>query len=207
MRELVFQMMTTLNGRLDQPFEWVDGVTEDHYRAIEALYQTYDTILVGRTTYDEMAGYWPGALASGEGTASNQRMAQHMHDYRKLVFSRSGERPLEPWNNSQQVVTESDAALTGYITALKGEPGRDIQLSGGASLAQAVIRLGLVDRFEFFVYPTVSAGSTWFGGLEGKLDLHLNKATPFENGVLGLTYTPRDRLDMGNPQRFTELLV
>lgn len=38
MRKLVFQMMTTLNGRLDNPFGWVTGVGDDQYRAIEAHY-------------------------------------------------------------------------------------------------------------------------------------------------------------------------
>ena len=207
MRKLVLQMMTTLNGRLDSPFEWVSGVSEDQYRAIETLYRSYDTILVGGTTYEEMVGYWPGALDSGEGTDSNQAMAQHMHDYRKLVFSRDGKRELTPWHNSAPVMAPDDAALVAFITALKAQPGRDIQLSGGASLAQALIGLGLVDRFHFFVYPTVSPGMTWLDGLRGKFDLDLIGTTGFENGVVQLSYESRERLDLGQPQRFTELLA
>ena len=207
MRKLVFQMMTTLNGRLDSPFEWVTGVGEDQYRTIEALYQGYDTVLIGRNTYDEMVGYWPGALASGEGTESNRRMAQHMHDYRKLVFSRRGDRALDAWNNGEQVVTADDRVLVDFITTLKAQPGKDIQLSGGASFAQAVIGLGLVDRFHFFVYPTVSAGVTWFGGVGHKHDLVLTETTRFENGVVQLSYEAQGLVDMGNPQRFTELLA
>lgn len=206
MRKLVFQMMTTLNGRLDNPFEWVTGVSDDQYRAIETHYQGYDTILVGRTTFDEMASYWPSALESGEGTVSNQRMAQHMHDYRKLVFSRSGARALPDWNNSALVVAADDQALIDSITALKAQSGRDIQLSGGAEFARAVIALGLVDTYHFFVYPTVSAGPSWFGGLQHRHDMALVGATPFDNGVVELTYEARGLIDMGNPQRFTELL-
>lgn len=206
MRRLVLQMMTTLNGRLDSPFEWVTGVSDDQYRAIEAHYQTYDTILVGRNTADEMIAYWPSALESGEGTQSNQRMAQHMHDYRKLVFSCSG-RALPAWNNAELVVTADDEALAARITALKKEAGRDIQLSGGSEFARAVIALGLVDVYRFFVYPTVAAGPSWFGGLRHKHDMALVSATSFENGVVELTYEARGLIDMGSPQRFTELLA
>ena len=55
MRKIVFQMMTTLNGRLDDPMAWVHGVGDDQYREIDRIYATYDTVLVGRTTYEEMA--------------------------------------------------------------------------------------------------------------------------------------------------------
>ena len=61
--------------------------------------------------------------------------------------------------------------------------------------------------YHFFVYPTVSAGTTWFGGLKQKHDMALVSATPFDNGVVGLTYESRGLIDMGDPQRFTELLA
>jgi hypothetical protein len=57
MRKIVFQMMTTLDGRLDDPMAWVSSVGEDQYRAIDRIYARYDTVLVGRTTYEEMAAY------------------------------------------------------------------------------------------------------------------------------------------------------
>ncbi|MGH6645197.1 MAG: hypothetical protein ACRED3_21125 [Bradyrhizobium sp.] len=58
---------------------WVHEVADDQYRAIDRIYATYDTVLVGRTTYEEMAAYWPGALPEGSGTETNQTMARRMH--------------------------------------------------------------------------------------------------------------------------------
>ena len=153
MRKIVFQMMTTLNGRLDDPMAWLHGVSDDQYREIDRIYASYDTVLVGRTTYEEMAAYWPGALASGEGTETNQKMARRMHDYRKLVFSKSGRRKLSEWNNTEQIVVRTDDELAQYLAGLKAQPGGNIHLSGGASFAQAVVGLGLVDEFHFFVIP------------------------------------------------------
>lgn len=207
MRNVVLQMMTTLNGRLDDPEAWVHAVSDDQYREMDRLYAEYDTILVGRTTYEEMAAYWPGALSSGEGTATNQAMARRMHDYRKLVFSRSGHQPLTEWNNAEQVIAGSDDDLAACIAGLKAQPGGDIHLSGGAHLAQTFIGLGLVDEFRFFVYPVVSPGASWFSRLPDTRGLQLLSTTTFENGVVGLRYAPRLRVENERPERFTELLT
>ena len=52
----------------------------------------------------------------------------------------------------------TDDELARYLENLKAQPGKDIQLSGGSSLARSVLALGLVDEFYFFVYPVVSPG-------------------------------------------------
>lgn len=204
MRKIVFQMMTTLNGRLDDPGAWVHSVSDDQYRRIDELYATYDTVLVGRTTYEEMAAYWPSARS--EGTQTNRRMAQRMKDYRKLVFSRSGREDLTAWNNVEQVIAADDEALAARLTDLKSQSGGDIHLSGGASFAHAVIGLGLVDEFHFFVYPTVSQGQPWFAQLPEKQDLELRGTESYENGVVRLDYLPREPARVTRPERFTELL-
>ena len=89
-------------------------------------------------------------------------MARRMQTYRKLVFSRSGRQKLTEWNNTELVVAGSDDELAKYLANLKAQPGGDIHLSGGASFAQTVIGLDLVDVFHFFVYPVVSTGASWF---------------------------------------------
>ena len=205
MRKIELQMMTTLNGRLDDPLAWLHGVSDDQYREIDRLYATYDTILVGRTTYEEMAAYWPGAV--NEGTEANRSMARRMNAYRKLVFSRSGREGLTEWVNVEQVVVRSDADLARYLTELKARPGGDIHLSGGASLAQSVIGLGLVDEFRFFVYPVVSQGESWFAKLTDKHDLELLSTGSYENGVVALHYVPRQLAATVQPSSFTDLLT
>ena len=207
MRKIVTQMMTTLNGRLDDPIAWVHGVSEDQYREIDRIYATFDTVLVGRTTYDEMAAYWPTALAEGSGTETNRRMARRMNDYKKLVFSRTGSKSLPAWNNAELVIARTDAELAGYLEQLKAQPGSDIHLSGGASLAQRVIGLGLVDEFHLFVYPVVSPGASWFSGLPGKYELESLSSKAYENGVVKLHYTPASVESKPRPSSFTELLT
>lgn len=205
MRKVVLQMMTTLNGRLDDPMAWLHGVSDEQYRAIDKLYAGYDTVLAGRITYEEMAAYWPGAIS--EGTETNRKMARRMRDCRKLVFSRSGGHELTEWNNVEQVVTADDGELARSISGLKAQPGGDIHLSGGASFAQSVVALGLVDEFHFFVYPAFSPGMTWFERLPGKLDLQLLGTEKFENGVVALHYVPHELAEKARPDSFTDMLT
>lgn len=207
MRKIVLQMMTTLNGRLDDPLAWMGTVGDEQYRAIDRLYATYDTVLVGRVTYEEMAAYWPGALSDDVGTETNRKMARRMHDYRKLVFSRSGAQALTDWHNVDQVVVANDEALANYLLRLKAQPGGDIHLSGGASLARTVVGLGLVDAFHFFVYPVTTPGIAWFSGLPQRYDLRLIGTDTYANGVVGLHYEPLLWQNAERAGSFSELLA
>lgn len=206
-RKIVLQIMTTLNGRLDDPGAWVHGVSDDQYRGINRIHDAFDTVLVGRTTYEEMAAYWPGALETGEGTDSNRRMAQRMHDYRKLVFSRSGSDAITPWHGAELVVARSDDELVAYLSELRTTAGRDIHLAGGASFAQAVVGLGLVDELHLFVYPAISSGAAWFARLRDGLEMTLLETDTFENGVIRLHYALGSATSRTAPERFTELLT
>jgi dihydrofolate reductase len=207
MRKIVLQMMTTLDGRLDDPMAWVHGVSDDQYRGIDRIHAAFDTVLVGRTTYEEMAAYWPGALSDAAGTETNRGMARRMHAYRKLVFSRSGRQTLTEWNNAEQVVVRGDDELAAYLVKLKAQPGADIHLSGGASFARSVIGLDLVDEFQFFVYPVVSPGGSWFSQMPDKRELKLLGSSTYENGVVRLHYVPCALERTARRDGFSDLLT
>lgn len=192
MRNVVLQMMTTLNGRLDDPDVWVSGIPDDLYREIDRVYGTFDTVLVGRVTYEEMFAYWPGAETEEGGSQINKSMAHKMNAYTKYVFSHGNEERTLEWNNARQILAHDDEDIAKFVDDLKAQPGGDIHLSGGASLAQTFVRLGLVDRYHFFVYPVVSAGKTWFEQINDRRGLDLLSATTYEDGVVGLYLRPKE---------------
>lgn len=189
MRKVVLAMMTTLNGRLDDPDSWMTGVSEDHYQEIDRGYAAFDTILVGRVTADEMFEYWPGARDEEGAGASHRAMAEKMHSYRKYVFTTDADLKLE-WHNAEPVPVSSDDEIRSFVEDLKARPGRDIHLSGGARLAQTLVRLGLVDEFRFFVFPVYSPGASWFDRLEVQETLELISSTPFESGAVAIYCKP-----------------
>ena len=188
MRKVVMQMMTTLSGRLDDPDAWVTGIPADLYAELDRLYGTFDTILVGRTTYEEMVAYWPGAESSEGSSDSAKSMARKMNAYKKYVFTGAREKPALEWNNAEAVRAHGDEDIVAFVDQLKAQPGGDIHLSGGARLAQTLVRLGLVDQYHLVVYPVVSAGANWFDGIEERRGMELLSATAYSNGAVGLYY-------------------
>jgi dihydrofolate reductase len=188
MRKVVMAMMTTLNGRLDDPDAWVTGIPDDLYAEIDRRYETFDTVLVGRTTYEEMYEYWPGAETDEEGSEISRSMARKMNSYKKYVFSgASEETPLE-WNNAELALVHSDEDVAVFVNGLKAESGGDIHLSGGARLAKTMSRLGLVDQYHLVVYPVVSGGSSWFDEITDQRSMRLLSANAYSNGAVGLYY-------------------
>ena len=158
MRKLVMGMMTTVDGRLDDPDVWVTGIPDDLYAELDRLYGTFDTILVGRVTYDEMFEFWPGAETAEGSSEHSKSMARKMNAYKKYVFTGASEKSELEWNNAEQVLAHGDEDIVAFVNDLKAQPGGDIHLSGGARLAQTLVRLGLVDQYHLVVHPVVSAG-------------------------------------------------
>ena len=191
MRKVVMGMMTTLNGRLDDPEVWVTGVPDDLYAELDRLYGTFDTILVGRTTYEEMFEYWPGAETADDGSAHSKSMARKMNAYKKYVFTGASEKPALEWSNAEAVLAHGDDDIVAFVEDLKAQPGGDIHLAGGARLAQTLVRLGLVDQYHFVVHPIVSPGASWFDQIEEQRGMTLGSATAYSNGVVGLYYNPQ----------------
>jgi len=190
-RKVVLAMMTTLNGRLDDPAAWMTGVSDDHYQEINRGYATFDTILVGRVTADEMAADWPSARDAEDAGDTHRSMAEKMHTYKKYVFTTDPELSLS-WNNAEPVVVSTDDDIRAFVTDLQAQPGGDIHLSGGARLATTLVRLGLVDEYRFFVYPVYSPGTSWFDELVSQQTLELISSTAFESGAVAVYYKPAD---------------
>lgn len=191
MRKVVLQMMTSLNGRIDDPDAWVTGISDDLYAEIDRIYATFDTVLAGQATYAEMSAYWPGAADEAGASEVTKSMARKMNTYKKYVFSGGNEKRELGWNNAEQVLIHSDQDIITFVQGLKAGQGGDIHVAGGARLAQTFVRLGLVDEYHLFVYPVVSLGATWYEQIGSAPPLHLLSATTYESGVVGLYYQPQ----------------
>jgi dihydrofolate reductase len=182
MREIVCQMMMSLDGRVDDPFAFVTGVAEDQYEDIDATYATYDTVIVGRVTYEEMVAYWPGVRSEPVAEGAHARMAERMHACRKIIVT--GDPAFRPaWNNAEAALVRRDADLVALATTLKAEPGNRINLAGGAATAQAFARLGLVDAYRLYVYPVVSPGKALFATVGERQTFAATESRRFSNGV------------------------
>lgn len=151
--------------------------------AAMGAYQTADTVLLGRATYDSFAGAWPDREKAGEEDAE---FAKHLGDMRKVVVSN---QELEfTWRNSEQLQGD----LVEGVTALKNEPGDGgIVIPGSISLVRQLLAAGLVDRLHLMVHPIAAqSGFRLFEDGKPPIPLKLISAQPFQTGVLNLVYAP-----------------
>src|SRR5919204_517111 len=148
--------------------------------------------LMGRVTYEEMAAFWP---------TSTSDYARPMNEIPKVVFSKT----LQHADWAETRIARGD--LSEEITRLKREPGNDLIAYGGATLDQALSRLGLVDEYRLMIQPAaLGAGLPLFKDLPTPLHLELVEATTYPTGVAIHIYRPRSRpadqpVDPESPER------
>jgi dihydrofolate reductase len=178
MRKLIAFLVTSLDGyhqSADNGFDWhtVDGEFNDF--AVDQLAGA-DTLLFGRATYQDMAGFWP--TASG-------RTADLMNKTDKVVVSTTLTEPT--WAPTR--VIGSDVAAG--VTALKQRPGGDVLVLGSSRLTASLVAAGLVDQLRVMVMPVVlGAGTSLLAGVTGRLPVHLTDLRRFGNGNVLLNYRP-----------------
>jgi dihydrofolate reductase len=107
----------------------------------------------------------------------------------KYVASRTLRGPL-PWVKS--TLLEGDAADA--VARLKQEPGLDLLVMGSGTLADSLMRRGLVDRYQLLIHPLVlGSGRGLFSDGVPCAALRLVSAVPTTTGVIIATYEPADR--------------
>ncbi len=180
MRQVILQMGMSLDGYVASDAEHPGvAVPED----AELVGWKLDRVakdgahLMGRTTYLEMASYWPH---------STHQYAAPMNDIPKIVFSRTLREGSWPTTR----IASGD--LAAEIAAIKDEPGRDVMVHGGASFAAALAAHGLIDEYCLVIQPVaVGHGQALFASLPAALRLELVEARSFECGVVVHVYRPR----------------
>jgi dihydrofolate reductase len=134
------------------------------------------THIMGRVTYEEMAGYWPNA--SGE-------YAEFMNTLPKVVFSTT--LPAAGWAGTR--IARGD--LAEGIAALKEESGGEIMAHGGAAFVQALSRHGLIDEYRLVILPVaLGSGKPLFKDLAKPLRVNLAEARTFPDGTVIHVYQP-----------------
>lgn len=146
----------------------------DHDAASLALFTDDAAMLLGRKTYEGLAGFWP--TESGP-------WADRMNEIPKFVASRSNLGDLG-WNAT---AVEGDA-IEGVRQLKASHPG-DIVMSGAGELARELIQAGLVDELLFWIHPRIQgAGTRPYQA--ATVPVRLLEAKQFDSGVTLLRYQP-----------------
>jgi len=185
MRDLIITENITLDGVIDAAEGWFapagdeDVDQSDIIAALAEQREAADAFLVGRTTFEEMRGYWPHQTDDTTG------ITDYLNRVSKYVVSTTLRDP--EWGRT----TVLRGPLREDIEALKSAPGADIVTTGSMTLVAGLIAAGLVDEYRLFVYPVVLGhGRRLFGDATGVPGLKLVDAQWFNSGIVLLRYRP-----------------
>lgn len=149
-------------------------------------------LVLGRRTYEIFAAYWPYQ-------PDCHPLAKTFNAARKYVASRT--LTTLSWNNS----TLLPGNVVSAITALKTQPGPDLQIIGSSHLIQTLQPASLIDEYNLWTFPVVlGRGKRLFGETARPFALRLLHSQVSATGVVMSTYVPDGdiRLDNLQPQRF-----
>ena len=149
---------------------------DDMGSIIDAIFANADAFLLGRTTYDIFAAYWPRI------TDPDNIVATSLNSLPKFVASRT--RTSFDWSNTSHV-----RDVVQEVRALKQRFPREIQIHGSCGLLQTLIANDLIDEYRLFTFPVlIGTGKRLFGAGTVPAGLSLVQSRPTASGVLYSVY-------------------
>jgi dihydrofolate reductase len=133
-RRLRYQVAASLDGYIAGPNGEYDWIPMDPEIDFAALTAQYDTLVMGRKTFETSGGGMPGLDV--------------------VVYSTT----LDPKKHKKVSIVATDPVA--HVRGLKAQPGRtkDIWLFGGGALFRTLLAGGVVDTVEPAVVPVLLGG-------------------------------------------------
>ncbi len=184
MGKLIYSMNVSLDGYIETPDRSLDWtvVDDELHSWFNDLVREMDVFLYGRRMYEVMSAYWPTAESDPGATDVTRDFARIWNARPKVVFSST--LKVVQWKSRLAVGDPAEE-----LARIRAEFDGDIGV-GGATLASAFIRRGLVDEYRLLVHPVIlGAGAPFFPQLETPVKLRLTERRTFASGVTLLAYT------------------
>lgn len=188
----------------DGPQKWLFDTADDESNAWEISFlKDAGYHAMGHTTYRTMAGFWPVATDD---------FSELMNSIPKVIFTRKGLDPEDALITPRAVQTARESPngkaipnddivrswtnprvakgeLGEEIAKLKREGGKDIVAYGGASFAQSLIELDVIDDYRFLIHPVIlGSGLPVFTKAKELMTLELVEERRFPKGAVAHVY-------------------
>ncbi|MFN6553561.1 dihydrofolate reductase family protein [Mycolicibacterium septicum] len=184
MRKLRYGMNVTLDGYIAAPGDdiaWGGPPSDELFQWWLDQDRASSVALYGRKLWETMSAYWPTGDQQPDATPAEIEFARNWRDTPKVVFSSTV--GTVDWNT--RVVTGDAVA---EITRLKAEDDGPMSI-GGATLAGAAMRAGLIDEYMLATYPVlVGGGTSLFTALDSWVNLNMVETRTFPGGVVLTRY-------------------
>jgi dihydrofolate reductase len=193
MRKTIASEFVSADGYIVGPMEdmsWVmNNFNEEMGLYAGGLMESMDTVLLGRVTYEIMAGAWPNM------TEETSPGANRMNSATKVVVSKTlGSAPWGKYSPARVIRDNVEQ----QIKELKQSDGKNIVIYGSANLVQNLTELGLIDEYQLLVHPILlGGGKPLFRRMQQPVNLKLLRTQTFGNGVNMLCYAPKTKGSSG----------
>jgi dihydrofolate reductase len=169
MRRVRYVVAMSLDGYIAGPDGEADWIIMDPDIDFRALFEQFDTFLMGRRTFEAIGG----ARASGQAGVQT------------IIFSRT----LRQQDYPNVTIASEDPEQV--LADLRAKPGKDIWLFGGGTLFRSLLEAGLVDVVEVAVVPVLLGEGIPLlppkpSSERFKLKLASNRT--FKSGIVSLEY-------------------
>ena len=143
-------------------------------------------LLLGRTTYDIFAGFWPRQ-------GDDDPAARVINGARKYVVSH---RPVKlDWKTTIPI----NGDVVGKIKQLKKDDGPELQVHGSGNLIQTLLKNDLVDEFWLKTFPVaLGSGKRLFAEGTMPVGFALNESRISPSGVVVSSYARAGEVKVGS---------
>ena len=159
---------------------------EETGQYMNEVFDRADAILLGRRTYEAMAGFWP----SVDDPAN--RVAVQLNSLPKHVVTAT--LPELSWSGAVPLTGD----IAKQVAALKAAPGRELQVHGSGALVSYLTAAGLVDAYNLVIFPVVlGRGHRLFADGTPPSALRLAATRVTKGGIAMHTYESAGPLSFG----------
>jgi dihydrofolate reductase len=187
-RTMIAALQVSLDGLVQGPNgekDWVDSWAD----AIE-LIPDVDTFVLGGRMYPDYGDYWESIYANPERTLPFQ---ERIPSKSEIAYARlAAQTPHIVLSTTLKSVSWPAAQIirdVAELRTLKGQPGKNMYVVGGATLVASLLNEDLIDELRLIVHPIVlGKGQALFSGVKKRLSMDLVQARSTESGRVIVTY-------------------
>lgn len=170
MSKVILYIATSLDDCIARTNGDVSWLFTDQDYGYSEFYQSVDTIIMGRNTYDHVCSF---------GDYPYKKVKSYILTHHKETLDR-----LPP--NSETYAGD----IAQLIEHAKREAKKNIWVVGGAHVSQECLNKGLVDELWLFIHPIIlGSGLRLYEHIEKEIPLTLRHAKRYETGLVQLIYS------------------
>ncbi len=168
MKRILYGVAMSLDGYIAGPNGEADWIVSDPEVNFAKIWAQFDTLLMGRRTYDAAKARLGEAALQGVKTIVVSRTLRHADHPKVTIFS--------DLNRD-------------WIEELRAQSGKDIWLFGGGELFRSMLEMGEVDKVEVAIMPVLlGRGIALLPSIAQQTKLSLSSHKLYRSGIVSLVY-------------------